>query len=266
VEMCVFSFDLFANAVIIHLQMCLSIHDCTRTEGHGHLLLPPHPLLLMRLHGEKRGERRGHTTPPRRFSPTDKAKSRNLDRGGRSFSTALPRACHHVERLNISRPSGISFSPKSALPPSPPPHHRGLAIFVQYNFLELPRMSARPPPRQFSPTDKAKSRQRRARFQHRVTLGLLSCRVTQYFTSVRYQLHPQICTPSPPNTSHCRAGFCQTIKRTPDSGGRGFSIALPRACHHAEGLNISRPSDISFSSKPALPSPAHHTAAPVFAD
>jgi hypothetical protein len=109
---------------------------------------------------------------------------RDPDRGGRGSRIAPPQACHHVERLNISRPSGISFSPKPALP-------------------------------------------------------------------------------SPAHTPHRRANFRRPLRRTPDRGGCGFSIAPPQACPCTERLNISRPSGISFSSKPAhasLPPTPHSLA------
>ena len=47
------------------------------------------------------------------------------------------------------------------------------------------------------------------------------------------------------------------IRRNPDRRGCGFSIASPRAYHHAEHLNISCPSGISFGPKPALLSLPH---------
>ena len=43
---------------------------------------------------------------------------RDPDRHAYGFRIASPRACHHAARLNMARPSGASFSPKSA--PTPP--------------------------------------------------------------------------------------------------------------------------------------------------
>jgi len=106
--------------------------------------------------------------------PTATAK----DTGGCGFSIASPRAYHHAEHLNISCPSGISFGPKPAL-------------------LSLPHALHRP------------------------------------------------------------AGLRRPIQRNPDRRGCGFSIASPRAYHHAEHLNISCPSGISFGPKPALLSLPH---------
>jgi hypothetical protein len=59
--------------------------------------------------------------------------------------------------------------------------------------------------------------------------------------------------PSPYTTPHRRAA-CPLLQN-PDRGECVFSIVPPRACHHPERLNISRPSGTSFSTKPALPSP-----------
>jgi len=121
------------------------------------------------------------TTPPRRFAPTDTARSRQkVDRRGCVFSIASPQAYHHAEYLNISCPSGISFGPKPAL-------------------LSLP------------------------------------------------------------NAPHRPAGLRRPIRRNPDRRGCVFSIASPQAYHHAEHLNISCPSGITFGPKPALLSlPTHH--------
>ena len=82
-------------------------------------------------------------------------------------------------------------------PPSPVPPPPDAPAQREEKRVKRPHHASHEPLRRFSPTDKARSRQRRARFQNRTTSSMPSCRATQYFTSVRYQLQPQTCTPFP---------------------------------------------------------------------
>ena len=93
-------------------------------------------------------------------------------------------------------------------PPSPVPPPPDAPAQREEKRVKRPHHASHEPLRRFSPTDKARSRQRRARFQHRTTSSLPSCRATQHFTSVRYQLQLQTCTRFTPTTHHTAAPIC----------------------------------------------------------
>jgi len=93
------------------------------------------------------------------------------------------------------------------------------AIFhVRQVSASAPNLHSLPPPRttprRFAPTATEKSRQRRARFQHRATSSMPLYRAPQHFTSVGYQLQLQTCTPfpPPPTTLPCRFAPTDTEK------------------------------------------------------
>ena len=103
------------------------------------------------------------TTPPRRFAPTDTAKSRQKGLWFQHRITSSVPSCRAPQYFMSLRHQLRT----QTCTPFPPPRTT--------------------PPRRFAPTATAKSRQRRLRFQHRITSSVPSCRAPQYFTADGYR-------------------------------------------------------------------------------
>ena len=142
----------------------------------------------------------------------------NPDTGGCGFSVASPRAYHHAKHLYISHPSGISFGPKPALLCLPHAPHRPVG---------LRRPIRRNPDRRgcgFSITS--------PRAYHHVEHLNVS-----HPSGISFGPKPALL--SLPHAPHRPAGLRRPLRRNPDRGDCGFSVASPRAYHHTERLNVS---------------------------